>query len=77
VSWEADVWGRLRRNKEAAYADFVATVEAQSGVIVTLLGDVASRWFELLSIDAQLEVSQRQLANRQKTLELFKARLQG
>src|SRR5262249_15211705 len=47
LSWELDVFGRLRRQNEAAYALFLASEQARRGVLVTLVGDVASNYFLL------------------------------
>ena len=47
LSWELDLWGRIRRLKESARAEYLATEEARRGVIVSLIGDVAGNYFTL------------------------------
>ena len=47
LSWELDLWGRLRRLTESARAQYLATEEARHGVIVSLIGDVAGAYFTL------------------------------
>lgn len=74
ASWEIDLWGRLRRATEAGRADLLAAEYAKQGVLVGLIGDVASAYFNLLSLDEQLEITQRTTATREKFVELTRAR---
>jgi multidrug efflux system outer membrane protein len=71
LSWEIDLWGRLRRLREAALASFLASEDNRRGVIVSLIGSVATSYFNLLSLDLQLAVARRTVESRQQTLELF------
>ena len=59
LGWELDVWGRVRRLKEAARAQYLATEEARRGVLTTLVGDVASTYFELRELDLELDISHK------------------
>ncbi|HEX2570183.1 MAG TPA: efflux transporter outer membrane subunit [Polyangia bacterium] len=77
LSWEVDVWGRLRRLREAALAEYLGTEEARRGVIVSLVGEVAQNYFQLLTLDEQLAIAQRTVAARRDTLRLFQEREQG
>jgi outer membrane protein, multidrug efflux system len=56
AAWEIDLWGRIRRSSEAARAQYLATDEARRGVMITLVSDVASTYFQLLLLDQQLEI---------------------
>ena len=77
LSFELDIWGRLRRATEAARADLLASEENRKAVITTLVSDVASAYFSLRNLDYQLEISRRTLATRQESLELIKNRQTG
>jgi len=77
LSFEVDLWGRLRRATEAARADLLATEENRKAVITTLVGDVATTYFVLLELDTELEIDQRTLATRQESLRLINVRQQG
>lgn len=57
LSWEVDVWGRLRRLNEAARAQYLATEEARNGVVTTLVADVTSTYLRLRALDQQLEIA--------------------
>lgn len=77
VSWELDVWGRVRRLNEAARARYLATEEGRRGVVISLVADVASAYFDLRDLDAELEVARRTRATFQDTYDLFSRRLAG
>ena len=55
LSFEVDVWGRLRRATEAARADLLASDENRKAVVTTLVSDVASAYFNLLDLDMELD----------------------
>jgi multidrug efflux system outer membrane protein len=57
VSWEVDLWGRIRRLSEAALANVLASEEARNGVILSLVASVASDYIQLRGLDAQLEIA--------------------
>jgi multidrug efflux system outer membrane protein len=76
VSWELDLWGRLRRTTESARADLLATEEARRGVLTTLIAEVAQAYFDLRGLDSALEISRRTLATRRQSLDLIQARYQ-
>ena len=77
VSFEADIWGRLRRATEAARADLLASDDNRKAVVTTLIGDVASAYFNLLELDLELEIARRTLAIREESLQLIRTREQG
>jgi len=77
VAWEADVWGRLRRENEAARAQYLATEEARRGVMLSLVSDVAQAYFELLDLELQLQIAKDTTDSFSQTLKLFTQRLEG
>lgn len=77
VSYEADIWGRLRRATEASQANLLASDENRKAVITTLISDIAGAYFNLLELDSELEIAQRTLATRQASLKLIQSRQQG
>jgi outer membrane protein, multidrug efflux system len=76
-SWELDLFGRIRRQTEAARAQYLATEEARRGVLLSLVSDVATAYFELMELDAELLIAKRTTAAFQDTYELFERRLEG
>jgi len=77
MSWEIDVWGRIRRGTEAAVAEYLATEQGRRAATVSLVADVAVAYVELRQLDAQLDVSRRTVKNYQRTLQLFQDQLHG
>lgn len=70
LSYELDVWGRIRRLNEAARAQYLATEEARRTVQIGLVAGVASTYFNLRSLDHQLDIARETLASRQGSLDL-------
>ena len=61
LGWELDVWGRIRRLTEAARAQYLASEEARRGVVVTLVADVTTAYFELRELDLELTIARQTL----------------
>jgi len=74
LTFEIDIWGRLRKQTAAARADLLATEEARRAVLTTLISDVATAYFGLRELDFELDISRRTLASRQESLRLIKLR---
>jgi outer membrane protein, multidrug efflux system len=77
LSWELDLWGRLRRLNESAKATLLATEQGRRGVILTVVSEVARAYLELLDLDAQVAIAGTQLRIRRQSLDLARARFQG
>jgi multidrug efflux system outer membrane protein len=77
ASWEADLWGRIRRTNEAAQAQYLGTEEARRGIMLTLTSDVSQAYFELLGLRYKLEIARVTAQSYTATLRLFTERLQG
>src|SRR5258705_9719686 len=71
VLWEIDLWGRIRRLNEAARARLLASREAQHGIRLTLLSEVAAAYILLLELDERLEIAQRTAKSFERTFKLF------
>src|SRR5712692_7895829 len=76
MSWELDIWGRVRRSTEAARATLLATEEARRGVWLTLVSDLAQAYFELLALDVRLQIARDSTDAYQSTYNVFQDRLQ-
>jgi outer membrane protein, multidrug efflux system len=61
LGWELDVWGKLRRQREAAVNSYLETYEASRAVQTTLVSSIANTYFNLLMLDAQLGIARRNL----------------
>jgi len=74
VSWEPDLWGRLRATRSAAQADAAASEAARDGVRLALAAQVAKSWYSLRALDEQVALTKRTLALRESSLALQKKR---
>jgi multidrug efflux system outer membrane protein len=77
LGWELDLFGKLRRQNEAALAIALASEQARRGVMVTLVGDVASSYFLLRELDIQLVIARQTLDINDQTVTYFQNRLDG
>jgi multidrug efflux system outer membrane protein len=77
LSWELDLWGRLRRLNESARATLLASEQGRRGVILTVVSDVARAYLEMLDLDGQVAIAATQVRIRRESLDLARARFQG
>ena len=77
LTFELDVWGRLRQQTKAFRAELRASEADRETVLTIVVGDVAGGYFSLLELDSELDLAKRTLGTREESLRLIKARLQG
>jgi outer membrane protein, multidrug efflux system len=77
LSFEIDLWGRLRRATEAARANLLSADENRKAVVTTLVSDVATAYFTIRELDYELEISKATLAARRDSLNLTTYRQSG
>ena len=75
ASWEIDLWGRIRRETEAARANLLATEEARRGVTLTVISSVVAGYVTLVDLDERLRIAESTVEGRRQWVELFRARL--
>ncbi|MAU17771.1 MAG: hypothetical protein CMH46_19775 [Muricauda sp.] len=69
LSWEADIWGKIRSNKRAYTAAYLQSVAAHQAVKTNLIAGIADSYYQLMALDKQLEVAKETLEARKKSLE--------
>jgi len=77
LSYEVDLWGRVRRSFEAARAEAAASLSAHRFVLLTVTTDVARDYFQLRQLDAEADILLRTLEPRQTALQLAQERAAG
>lgn len=77
VSWELDLWGNLRWANEKSYDEYVAGVEEQRALKMSLVAQVAELYFELVALDHELNTVYRTLNARSESVKLAKIRFEG
>ncbi|QXP60455.1 efflux transporter outer membrane subunit [Olleya sp. HaHaR_3_96] len=73
LSWEADIWGKIRSNKRATQAAYLQSVAGHQAVKTQLISSIANTYYNLLALDAQLEVTKETIATRKTSVETIKA----
>ncbi len=77
LSWEIDLWGNLRWASRKGAAEYLASVEAQRAMQMTLIAEVATAYFELTSLDNRLNIVEQTVKTRQEGVKLAKLRFEG
>ncbi|MFC2164685.1 efflux transporter outer membrane subunit [Acidobacteriota bacterium] len=67
LSWEIDLWGRIRAGKAAAVADFEATAADYMGFQLSLIGQTAKAWFASVEAEQQVQLADATLENYRTT----------
>lgn len=75
LSYEADLWGRIRRGNEAARAEALASRYGRDAVRLSLIGQLANEYLGLRANEAQLEVTAETLASRRESMKIVQARV--
>jgi outer membrane protein, multidrug efflux system len=74
LSFEIDLWGKIRRATEAAQAELLGQEWAQRTVTLTLVSDIAQAYFDLQELDLELHIAQLTLKTREESLEIIRLR---
>jgi outer membrane protein, multidrug efflux system len=77
LSYEADLWGKIRSRYQAAWANWEGQMEAYNSVMLILTADLAAVYFQLRTMDAQIELLEATIKSREKSLKINKSRYQS
>lgn len=77
LSYEIDLWGRVRRSFEASRANAEATLAAYRNAMLTLQGDVAQSYFSIRALDAEIDTVTRTVGLRDEQIKLVRSRYEG
>lgn len=69
VSWEMDVWKKLRNAKKAAVARYLASIEGRNFLTTNLVAEIAESYYELVALDYQLETINQNIALQERALQ--------
>lgn len=73
LSWEIDVWGKITSNKKAFEAGYLKSVAAHQAVKTRLIESIASTYYQLVALDAQLEITKQTIATRERGITTIQA----
>lgn len=72
ASWEIDIWSKLRNATKAAIQRYLASKEGRNFAITTMIGELAGSYYELLALDAQLDVVEQNIEIQQRALQVVR-----
>ena len=73
LTWEADIWGKIRSNNRAYQASYLQSVAAHQAVKTQLVSNISATYYQLLALDAQLSVTKQTITTRENSVETIKA----
>jgi NodT family efflux transporter outer membrane factor (OMF) lipoprotein len=77
VNWELDFWGKFRRAIESADASYLGSIANYDYVLVTLLGNVATTYIGIRTLQTQIQISKENIVKQKKALAIAQAQYQG
>jgi multidrug efflux system outer membrane protein len=72
LSWEADIWGKIRNQSKAALANYLQTIEAKKAIQTNIVATVSQGYYNLLMLDAQLEIARKNVRLNDSTLRIIR-----
>lgn len=72
LSWEADIWGKIRNENKAVLAQYLQTVEARKAIQTSLVSGVSQGYYNLLMLDEQLHIARSNVALDDSTLRIIR-----
>jgi multidrug efflux system outer membrane protein len=77
ATWEVDIWHKLRNAKKAAASRYLSTVEGKNFMVTNLIAEIANSYYELLALDNQLEIVNKNIELQTNALEIVKLQKQA
>jgi len=77
VSWEVDIWKKLRNAKKSALYKYLSTVEGKNFMVTHLISEIANSYYELVALDNQLDILKKNIELYQSSLEIVKLEKQS
>ncbi|TPG38548.1 TolC family protein [Flavobacterium pectinovorum] len=72
LSWEADIWGKIKNQKKGAFAGYLQSEEVKKALQTTIVANVSKGYYNLLMLDAQLEIAKQNLQLNDSTTSIIK-----
>jgi NodT family efflux transporter outer membrane factor (OMF) lipoprotein len=77
ASWQLDFWGKFRRGVESADAGYLASIATYDDVLVTLLGNVASTYIGIRTLEKQIGIARKNIVRQKEALQIARDRFNG
>ncbi|MFI5157590.1 MAG: TolC family protein [Sphingobacteriales bacterium] len=72
LSWEADIWGKIRNQSKAALAAYLQTIEAKKAIQTNIVATVSQGYYNLLMLNAQLDIAKKNVRLNDSTLRIIR-----
>jgi len=72
VSWEVDIWKKLRNAKKSAVYSYLSTIEGKNFMVTKLIAEIANSYYELMALDNQLDILKRNIEIQQNALSIVR-----
>ncbi|WP_299462694.1 TolC family protein [Mucilaginibacter sp.] len=72
LSWEADIWGKIRNQSKASLAAYLQTTEAKKAIQTNIVAGVSQGYYNLLMLDEQLNIAQKNVKLNDSTLRIIR-----
>ena len=72
LSWEADIWGKIKNQKKGAFAEYLQSGEVKKALQTTIVANVSKGYYNLLMLDAQLDIARQNLKLNDSTTNIIK-----
>ncbi len=72
LSWEADIWGKIKSQKKGAFASYLQSEEVKKALQTTIVANVSKGYYNLLMLDAQLEIAKKNVQLIDSTTTIIK-----
>ena len=72
LSWEADIWGKIRNQSRQALAQYLQTTEAKKAIQTNIVASVSQGYYNLLMLDAQLDIAKKNVKLNDSTLRIIR-----
>lgn len=72
LSWEADIWGKIRNQKKGAFAGYLQSEEVKKALQTSIVSTLSKGYYNLLMLDSQLEIAKKNLKLNDSTTFIIK-----
>ncbi len=72
LSWEADIWGKIRNQNKSALAAYLQTAEAKKAIQTNIVAYISQGYYNLLMLDDQVAIAKKNVALNDSTLRIIK-----
>lgn len=77
ATWEVDIWGKLRKMRQSAVAQYLASVEGRHFVLSNLVAEVSNLYYALLALDNELDLVKQTIQKQEEAIRIVEAQMEG